>query len=414
MILLTSRSCPARRMRLEATILLCLGLPMLSGCWAPLRSCAIPATTLPDSYRIPMRTSGPPLNFSMLTIPPQPDYILGSGDVLEVTVRDLYPGSEVRPVRAQIMSNGEIHLPQVGAVRIGGLNLSQANAVITKAYAAGFIVDPRTNVFLVQKQMTSVLVLGEVGAPGIYELPKYENDVAHALAAAGGLRDDAAMEIQVHRRGNPGQTTTQTTGQKTNPTRTPSTDRVAPDIRSGSVLPVQWDEPISDEVLAQDPSHIFKIPLRGYMAEPLTVDDIVLGPGDVIVVPSRKDEVFYVVGKLSPTNFVRFNIGARERDIGAGFLLPRDREIDVVTAVAMAGYIDPIDSPTTVTVHRTGPNGQPVLIGVDLIRARYDRRETILIEPGDIVYLNPDFGWWSRRTLDRIIPSLFSTSYKFN
>ena len=49
-----------------------------------------------------------------------------------------------------------------------------------------------------------------------------------------------------------------------------------------------------------------------------------------------------------------------------------DAVIDVVTAVSMAGYIDPIDSPTTVTVHRMLPNGPPLLIHVDLIKARFD------------------------------------------
>jgi hypothetical protein len=132
----------------------------------------------------------------------------------------------------------------------------------------------------------------------------------------------------------------------------------------------------------------------------------------VVVVPSRKDEVFYVVGRLSPTNFVRFSIGKRERDIGAGFLLPRDREIDVVTAVAMAGYIDPIDSPTTVTVHRHCPDGRSLLIRVDLIKARYERLENVNIMPGDIVYLNPDTAWWARTQFDRIIVSLFTESYR--
>ena len=163
--------------------------------------------------------------------------------------------------------------------------------------------------------------------------------------------------------------------------------------------------------LMHEPMRIVKIPMRGFPAEPVFTSDIVLQAGDVVVIPSRKDEVFYVVGRLSPTNFIRFSISKRERDIGAGFLLPRDREIDVVTAVAMAGYIDPIDSPTTVTVHRHFRNGQTMLINVDLIKARYDTRETVLVAPGDIIYLNPDAPWWLRTTFDRFIVNLLSISY---
>ncbi|MEO8493615.1 MAG: hypothetical protein ABI614_00990, partial [Planctomycetota bacterium] len=127
--------------------------------------------------------------------------------------------------------------------------------------------------------------------------------------------------------------------------------------------------------------------------------------------PDRRHEVFFVVGALNTTNNVRFTVGIRERELGVGFILPRDREIDVVTAVAMAGYIDPIYSPTTVTVQRAGPDFQPLLIHVDLIKARYDYRETVLVQPGDIIYLNPDHEWWWRRFIDRTLVEAFQAPY---
>ena len=143
----------------------------------------------------------------------------------------------------------------------------------------------------------------------------------------------------------------------------------------------------------------------------ITPDQATLNDGDVVVVRTLPEEVFFVVGKLSPNNFVRFTLDREDRDLGNGFVLPRDRDIDVVTAVAMAGYIDPIDSPTTVTVHRTKRGGKPMLIHVDLIAARFDRKENIMVRPGDIIYLNPDGGWWFRRTLDRVIPEILISPY---
>ena len=138
--------------------------------------------------------------------------------------------------------------------------------------------------------------------------------------------------------------------------------------------------------------------------------DVVLNAADVVIVPRRSDKVFYVVGPLSPQSRVRFSVGDRDREIGSGLLLPEDREVDVVTAVAMAGYIDPIESPTTVTVHRTGQNGMPMLIRVDLIAARTDPSETILVQSGDIIYLNPDPWWYFRRMSDRIIDRALGTA----
>ncbi len=412
-----------------------------TGCWAPLRSHGIPACTLPDTFRTPIRTAGPPLNLAALAIPPQPEYYLGPGDVLEVMIHGLYPGGEIRPVRTQVMADGKIHLPVVGAVRVDGMNLTQAHLAINRAYADGYINEPRTNVYLLEKASVAVLVLGEVGAPGLYTLPKGENDVAHALAAGGGLMEDAALEIEVHRRIPPEQvkamryyqwrgqldfeagTTVEfidppdgSTPQDPPMEILPSPDPITrlPQPESGPNEPNGPDAVPSalGKPLMHEPMRIVKIPLRGHPTQPVFTSDIVLQAGDVVMVPSRKDEVFYVVGKLSPTNFVRFSISERERDIGAGFLLPRDREIDVVTAVAMAGYIDPIDSPTTVTVHRHFPDGRTMLILVDLIKARYDTRETVLVSAGDIIYLNPDSAWWFRRTFDRWVVDLLSISYR--
>ncbi len=368
-----------------------------TGCWAPMRSHGIPARALSDEFRMPLRTAGPPLNYSNLTIEPPNDYLLGPGDLLEITIPDLYPRAEVAPLRVQVMSNGEVHLPLVGAVRVAGTNLLQAQVAITRTYADGYLRDPRVNVVLAQKETVSVLVLGQVNQPGVHILPKYENDVGHALAAAGGLAEDAADMIEVHRR----------FPQKQNPH--------AP-LRS---LPPVFDlgdsfsgNPTSVLVGKDEEPNILRIPLRGPGASfPLERDDIVLQAGDVVIVPSRKHEVFYVVGRLSQTNTVRFTIGNRERELGVGFVLPRDREIDVVTAVAMAGYIDPIESPTTVTVHRTMPDGSPMLIHVDLIKARYDQMENVNVWPGDIIYLNPDTKWWFRYTFDRIVSQIFLLPY---
>ena len=77
----------------------------------------------------------------------------------------------------------------------------------------------------------------------------------------------------------------------------------------------------------------------------------------------------------------------------------------------MAGYIDPIDSPTTVTVHRVMPDQQPLLIKVDLIKARYDRCETVMVKPGDIIYLNPDANWWFRRTFNNVVGQFLGTTF---
>ncbi len=156
------------------------------------------------------------------------------------------------------------------------------------------------------------------------------------------------------------------------------------------------------------------IPLSGPDVRSLAPEEVRLRDGDVVTVPKQKDELFYVVGPLSDTNRTSFNVGTRDlRQIGGGFILPRDRDIDVITGVAMAGYIDPINSPTTATVHRRLEDGRSLLIRVDLIEARTDRLATVLLRPGDIVYLNPDGAWWRRRLFDQVAPEIFSLPWRF-
>jgi protein involved in polysaccharide export with SLBB domain len=356
---------------------------MASGCYAPLRSKGIWARELPESFRTPTRGVGQPLNFSNLTARPTVDYILGPGDVLEVTIPDLFAGAEVRPLRVQVMGNGQIHLPLVGAVQVGGMNLMKALQTITTAYEDGIFQNPRVNVSLAERATVGVVVLGEVNHPGVLPLPKYQNDVGHALAAAGGLSELAADVIEVHR-------------------------RVPTDTGADVIERLGLEE---FEENPADPKKILRIPLRGLPPGAINEQDVVLAPGDVVVVPNRKNDVFFVVGQLNPTNLLRFSLGDRERELGVGLVLPRDRDIDVVTAVTMAGYINPIDSPTTVTVQRTLPDGSPMLIKVDLIRARYSQLETILVQAGDIIYLNPDAHWWMRRTFDRVVPDLITLPY---
>jgi len=396
-------------------VLLCLGSTM--GCYAPLRCPAIPARCLPDSYRDRWRETAPRLNLASLTVPPTADYILGRRDVLEVTVPDLFEGAELRPMTVQVMANGEIYLPLVGPVKVGGMNLMEAQEAITNAYADGILESPVVNVSLSEEATFTILVVGEVRTPGIYELRKFENDVGHAVAAAGGFTNDAEEYLEVHRR-------LSETEKALGPEQ-PEEILQPPLPEQPSTWPWEFPKQLQDEDARQsllqeletfdptpgDPKKVLKIPMRGLTPGVLRADDVTLNDGDVVHVPSRRFDVFWVVGQLDESNLVRFSLGDRERELGAGLVLPRDRDIDVVTAVAMAGYIDPIDSPTTVTVHRTLPNGSPMLIKVDLIAARYDKRETVLVERGDIIYVNPDAHWWVRRQLDRIAPTLLTSPY---
>lgn len=384
-------------------LLLCF---LCTGCYVPLRSPGIPAAQLPDFFRTPLRSTASQLNLAQLTVLPPQEYLLGPGDTLNLLVPGFFESGQVVPMSAQVSADGTVTLPLAGAVHVSGMNVASAQKAVAQAYAHGILRNPAVNLSLSDKAKTEVTVIGDVVSPGVYELSRYEEDLARAIAAAQGLKATAAEVIEIHRRVTPQD------WEALKPTYPPITRRLPhPECARLPMPPAHVQEKM-----------VLRIPLRGScptialaghveIPKPLTPNDVRLRPGDVVFVPRRQDEVFFVVGPLSRTNVVNFSVRDRDRQLGNAFLLPIDRDIDVLTAVAMAGYIDPIESPSTVTLHRAQLAQPPLLVRVDLIKARYDWRENLYVQPGDIIYLNPDGPWWFRRTFDRVLPDLITLPY---
>ena len=134
--------------------------------------------------------------------------------------------------------------------------------------------------------------------------------------------------------------------------------------------------------------NIVRIPLRvrpGQALPELTQDDIILKDGDVVVIQSREAEVFYTGGMLQ----------------GGMYPIPRDFDLDVFSAMSMAGgsvavaaggtsmrgsSIGNIIPPTRLLVIRE-VNGYQRAIRIDMKRGLTDPSERILIQPNDLIML---------------------------
>lgn len=135
--------------------------------------------------------------------------------------------------------------------------------------------------------------------------------------------------------------------------------------------------------------NVLRIPLRVTEFEPLQIAqcDVILGDGDIVFIGSRDDEVFYTGGLLG----------------GGEYNLPRDRNLDILEAIAIAeaggtnqsngpGGVSALNSdvgisPSQAIVLRRLPNNTQVPILVDLYRARTHFAERITIQPGDYIFL---------------------------
>jgi polysaccharide export outer membrane protein len=116
--------------------------------------------------------------------PPRPEPVLGVGDVVKVTV---YQNPDLS-VDARVSENGQINFPLIGAVKIGGLSVSQAQALIEKMLRdGGFVLKPQVTIQTVQIRSSQVSILGQVAKPGRFPIEIVGSKVSEMIAAAGGV-----------------------------------------------------------------------------------------------------------------------------------------------------------------------------------------------------------------------------------
>jgi polysaccharide export outer membrane protein len=160
------------------------------------------------------------------------DYLIGPEDILDIQVwkdPDLTKTIQVRP-------DGKISLPLVNDVQAAGLSPMQLRATLTKGYSQ-FMTNPEISVIVREVHSLKVSVLGAVRTPGRFDL-KSQATVLDALAMAGGFTDYAKR------------------------------DRIAVHRRNGAIVPFDYLK-VLDTVV---PGVVSK-------------DNVVLLPGDIIIVP---------------------------------------------------------------------------------------------------------------------------------
>lgn len=374
---------------------------------------SIPASRLPRHLCVEPREGRTVFPFTALGQEKPVAHIIGTGDQLSVYVFGVIPpGTEQTPIlqRTQpinqryyppygsveaattglpvlVDQDGAIELPFVGSVHVGGLTLPEATAAVKNIYREKEITKAETErvqVSLISARVHRVVVLrddtpaagvslvrpGVVdqihrGSAEVVDLPAYENDVLHALSISGGLPGtDAAREVWVFKRAG-----------LHNP------HAICPeelDVRTVAYRNSELGE-----------NQVIRIPLTGCPGEelPFSGNDVILESGDVVYLP-RREEYFYMGGLVG----------------GAKIPLPRDEDIDIIEAIALAnGSVGgPLGQsgqalasgtpghwvkPTRVIILRELPDGRQVPIRVDLARAMVDQKERILIQSNDVVML---------------------------
>jgi protein involved in polysaccharide export with SLBB domain len=334
-------------------------------------------------------------------------YLLGAGDVIGVYIKGVlgtaeelppihYPEDSNRPPAigypVPVREDGSLALPFVAPIRVQGLSIVAATEKIRQAYTTPrAIIKPDSDqviITLIRKRTTRVMVIREEaggkegvskrGTGHVVDLPAYENDVLRALTETGGMPGtDAKNEVMIYR------------GMFNEAV---SYDQIMSQLNCNSCQ----DPCVCNEAPVPDPPNVTRIPLRYNPSNPpvFTQRDVILNDGDIVVIRSRDEETFVTAGVLG----------------GGEFPLPRDKDLDILGAIAIAG--GPLGNagtgvggvgapngggaanggrsncqPSEAIIVRELPCGNSISIKVDLNRALQDRSERILIQPNDVIIL---------------------------
>lgn len=115
-------------------------------------------------------------------------YRIGPSDLLSATVYQ----EDALGRRVRVDADGAISLPLIGAVKVGGATILEAQRAIEKKLSA-FLVNPQVSLLVEAYGSKLVFVLGEVKKPGSYPIPTDSPmSVVQAISAAGGFTNIAA------------------------------------------------------------------------------------------------------------------------------------------------------------------------------------------------------------------------------
>jgi protein involved in polysaccharide export with SLBB domain len=384
----------------------------------------IPARRIPPQFLAQSKNNLVPLDPARLSQEPPRDYLLDDGDILGIYIEGILPfvppdrPPEPPPVNfpeatsqldpslgfpIAVINDGTIQLPNLEPIKVRGLTIDQTRDLIRKYYLDSEILRESSRlqpiVTLMKERTYNVIVIrqdmgaattgggGGAGQAGftratdysatgrMLKLKAYQNDVLNALMESGGLPGvNAKNEVKILRASRADQRRRDEFVQQFYQQYYCNPD------------PCGCPPP-----LPEDPS-ILKIPLRlppGTIPE-FGPENVVLEDGDIVYIESRDAEVFYTGGLLP----------------GGEFKIPRDYDLDVLTAMALSGggisrqqngggggmmggiggMVGQVPPGMLYVLRKTPCNGQ-ITIAVDLAKANVDPRERILVQPGDILIL---------------------------
>ncbi|MBE9531155.1 MAG: polysaccharide biosynthesis/export family protein [Proteobacteria bacterium] len=123
------------------------------------------------------------------------DYVLGAGDLLQITVFE----ADNLNTTVRVSSRGHVTLPLLGQIRVKGLTARETEIKIENLFRSKYIKNPHVSVFVEEHFSQRVTLVGQFKNPGTYDYVSKQR-LLDVMALAGGLSDKAGRTVQVRRR----------------------------------------------------------------------------------------------------------------------------------------------------------------------------------------------------------------------
>jgi polysaccharide export outer membrane protein len=276
---------------------------------------------------------------------------IGPGDLVQITIVSGSGEERVAPIPARVAQDGTVMVPLIGSVPVGGVEpVAAEQRIAAAAIERGIYRQPYVTLTVTEPAVNRVTVLGAVGKPGVVELPRGSCDLASAIAAAGGLAKNASTRIEILHRGE--RSFLADAANQPNGAAENSVTLASFDAASG----------------ASDKQDVSRIDLA--QAGPAVQQNRRLDDRDVVMVMPEETHVIHVTGLVKKPNQLE---------------LPRDKDIRVLDAIAMAGGVASPVADKVFVIRQVPNDSQPAVIKVSIAKAKRLGDENLLLAAGDLV-----------------------------
>ena len=150
----------------------------------------------------PLEPRSPPEGLEDVSLPPAPtsDYTIGTGDLMNVLV---YGEPDLTSI-ARVSHEGYIELPLIGKVRAAGSTAPELKQRIEARLKEGYLVSPDVQIVLQEYKQDVIHLMGQIATPGPYRITHSET-LMGTISKAGGFTPIAKRnKVKIIRRENGG------------------------------------------------------------------------------------------------------------------------------------------------------------------------------------------------------------------